>query len=414
MVSRGIICVGGTFLCVCVLAQNSSFNDESARLPDGIAGQCMDAAAGDADGDGDIDLVLAMEFRPNVLLVNDGTGTFVLGADRLPPTRHDSEDIAFVDLDGDGDLDLVFVSEDDRVDELFLNDGAGRFSSASARLPWRDVSNALVALDLNDDGALDLLTGNVGTNRALINDGNGHFSDRTGELWPQSGASRTQDIELTDVDGDGDLDVVVANEGQNQLYINAGGRLVDVTATALPMRADETREIRSGDLDGDGDNDLVVANAWFIMSESPRDYILFNDGSAHFSISFDNLPENSRNNFTVQIHDLDDDGAVDVLVPSSDFPAPQDGDSERSNLRGGDYLALLNDGAGKFTAAPPDRIMPDAISGNGFDIEIADFDGDGSSDLFLCNRASAPDPGQAAESGGRQYLLLRVVVPPAP
>ena len=46
----------------------------STHLPDGIAGPCMNAAAGDADGDGDLDLALAMEFEPKVLLLNDGAG----------------------------------------------------------------------------------------------------------------------------------------------------------------------------------------------------------------------------------------------------------------------------------------------------------------------------------------------------
>ena len=123
---------------------------------------------------------------------------------------HDSEDVAFADFDADGDLDLVFVSEDDRKDELYLNDGAGRFTDVSDRLVPDDVSNGLVVLDLNGDGAPDVLTGNIGTDRALINDGSRPLPRRDGDALAAGPAeSRTQDLEAFDADGDGDLDVAV-------------------------------------------------------------------------------------------------------------------------------------------------------------------------------------------------------------
>jgi hypothetical protein len=217
-----------------------------------------------------------------------------------------------------------------------LNDGRGRFIDASARLPTDDVSNALAVIDLNGDGAPDILTGNVGTDRVLINDGEAHFRDATRERWPQSGTSRTQDIELADVDGDGDLDVIVANEGQNELFVNDNGRLVDETTSRLPELQDESREIRAVDVDGD----------------------------------------------------------PDILAPSTDFSA----------TGAGDYLALLNDGRGRFTAAGAGVVLPQSATGNGFDVEVADFDGDGRVELLLCNRASGPT---AARSGGVLRLLVR-------
>jgi hypothetical protein len=235
----------------------------------------MDAAAGDVDGDGDLDLALAMEYEPKVLLVNDGAGRLRNASAQLPRAVHDSEDVSFADFDGDGDLDLVLASEDDRKDELYLNDGSGRFSDVSERLTPDDVSNALVVFDLNGDGAPDVLTGNIGVDRALVNDGSARFRDETALRWPQGGAeSRTQDLEAFDADSDGDLDVAVANEGQDQLYRNDGGRLVDVTATHLPRDGDESREIRAADFDGDGDLDLVAANVAFVLDEPPRDKLL--------------------------------------------------------------------------------------------------------------------------------------------
>ena len=122
----------GCFAATGTPAQPLYTDVTTTHLPPGLAGQCMDAAAGDADGDGDLDLALAMEYEQNVLLVNDGRGRFTNAAAQLPRAAHDSEDVAFADFDGDGDLDLVLVSEDDRKDELYLNDlrendGAARF-----------------------------------------------------------------------------------------------------------------------------------------------------------------------------------------------------------------------------------------------------------------------------------------------
>jgi hypothetical protein len=368
----------------------------ATHLPAGIAGACMNAAAGDADGDGDLDLALAMEFERKVLLRNDGTAHFSNASLLLPRTIHDSEDVEFADFDGDGDLDLVFVSEDDRKDELFLNDGTGRFSDVSDRLTPVDVSNGLVVLDLSGDGAPDVLTGNIGTDRALINDGTGRFRDETATRWPQGASeSRTQELEAFDADGDGDLDVAVANEGQNQLYRNDDGVLVDVTATNLPRENDESREIRAADFDGDGDLDLVVGNVRFVLDEPEIDTLLLNDGAGVFtSAPAGSLPPaGDPSNFTIQAVDLDGDADVDIVTPGTVFARAA-----------GTYRVLLNDGKARFSVAAAGAVLPASSDGNGFDVEVADFDGDGRADLFLCNRASLRN--DAERSGGVQRLLL--------
>lgn len=384
-------------MLVGALSAQPLYTDVTAtHLPAGIAGRCMDAAAGDVDGDGDLDLVLAMEFSPKILLLNDGDARFRDASARLPRAVHDSEDVSFADFDGDGDLDLVFVSEDDRKDELYLNDGEGFFTDVSDRLTPDDVSNALVVLDLNGDGAPDVLMGNIGTDRILLNDGSGRFRDETATRWRQGSAeSRTQDLEAFDADGDGDLDVAVANEGQDQLYRNDGGILVDVTAAQFPRDNDESREIRAADFDGDGDLDLVVANVKFVFDESPRDKLLLNDGRGRFTLAAaDSLPAaGDDSNFTIQVVDVDGDGDPDILAPNTLF-----------GEAAGSYRVLLNDGSARFSVAAPGGVLPPTVAGNGFDIEVADFDGDGRNDLFLCNRASTRN---AEASGGVQRLLLR-------
>ena len=236
------------------LAQEPPFCDVTAtHLPafGRLAGLSMDAGAADFDDDGDIDLIIATEFRANILLINDGTGMFRdRSRSQLPRTRRDSEDIAIADFDGDGDLDVLVASEDDLNDELYINDGRAFFGSADQRLPVRARTNGVTAADIDGDGDPDIVLANNGQNSVLINDGLGLFTNETRTRLPIV-VDVSQDIDAGDIDGDGDLDLVVANEGRNRILVNDGtGVFTDETrgrlANAPGLR--ETREIDLGDI----------------------------------------------------------------------------------------------------------------------------------------------------------------------
>jgi hypothetical protein len=221
--------------------------------------------------------------------------------------------------------------------------------------------------------------------------------------------SRTQELEAADVDGDRDLDVLVANEGQNQLYLNEEGRLVDVTVLTLPVDNDETRAIRAADVDADFDVDLLVGNVAFVTDESPQDYLLLNDGGGTFTrAQASAFPEDARSNFMLQTLDIDGDGDIDALAPSTVFAAGPAALSRAMPTTSGNYLVLLNDGTGQFSVAAPGSVLPVSAEGNGFDVEVADFDGDGLQDLFLCNRSSVPQSADQEKAGGLQRLLRGV------
>jgi hypothetical protein len=132
----------------------------------------------------------------------------------------------------------------------------------------------------------------------------------------------------------------------------------------------------------------------FVLDEPERDALLRNDGRGTFTAA---PPEwaptaSDSSNFTLQALDVDGDGDVDIVAPNTVF--------ERA---AGATRVLLNDGSARFTLAAPNAVLPAAANGNGFDIEVADFDGDEQLDLFLCNRASTAD---AVAAGGVQRLLL--------
>jgi hypothetical protein len=364
------------------------FSDVSAtHLPVAdLEGLSMDAGIADLDADGDLDIVIANEFGPNILLLNDGQGKFTNGSDRLPSAEHDSEDVGIADFDGDGDLDIVIVSEDDQTNELYFNDGNGRFTDEGDRLPVTGTSNGVLVADVNGDGAPDILIANNGQDALLVNDGTGQFEDEGPSRLPQI-EDVTQDIELGDVDGDGDEDLVVGNEDRNRLFINDGtGHFADESESRLPVRSEpeETREADFGDVDGDGDLDILFANIQaFVPGANLRNRLLINDGTGFFTDQTEaRLPADRDHSFDGDFHDLDGDGDLDIVTSNSDV------DLSQRKIDPAPYRAYLNDGSGHFTEAT-DVVFGDKVTGTGFDTEFRDLNGDGRDDVFMASRGTA-------------------------
>ncbi|MFT4929929.1 MAG: hypothetical protein ACI8WB_006064 [Phenylobacterium sp.] len=351
------------------------FTDVTAtNLPQGLNRRCMDVEAHDIDGDNDVDLILAMEFARNILLINNGKGVFSR-SNALPNNRRDSEDIAVADFDLDGLLDILVVSEDDEVNEFYLNQGKGAFKDASYRIRFKGTSNAVVSADLNGDGASDVIIGNVGKMGVLINDGKGDFINESKQRLPNK-SYRVQDLALVDVDADGDLDLLTGDEVQNRLFINNGkGVFDDQTSTRLPKFKGITREVTSADIDNDGDQDIYYANVSRNPGNAPN-RLLLNNGKGFFTeVSASHLPTDAKeNNFTARFVELNGDNAIDLIVP----------DAHINGSNNGIYRAYINSGDGHFTEV---ALSPSWPRGNGFDVAEADFNGDGKTDLYLCNRA---------------------------
>ena len=196
------------------------FEDVSAAWGVGPNGLCADAkgdtlAVADFTGDGKPDVLFGA--GTGILLVNQG-GTFAKKLDCGISYKPGKVGPAVCDFDGDGHLDL-FVPQADGKCKLFRNDGTGTFTDVTAGTG--DLAKALPGAvsaawgDFDNDGKPDLLVCCLrGSNRYFKNDGGGKFTEKTAELGLNQKVFNSQAACFIDLNNDGQLDLVLNNEGQ--------------------------------------------------------------------------------------------------------------------------------------------------------------------------------------------------------
>lgn len=230
------------------------YNDVTAtHVPSAPSLHGLDAAMVDVDNDGDLDVVLAVEYGANRLYVNDGSGHLTYKEGVFGNRRSDAEHVRTADFNNDGIMDVLFISEDDEIHDLFFGDGQGGFADMSHLLPGKSQANGVAVGDVNGDGLPDIVLGNTteGSSRAAqtflwLNDSKkpGTFRDVTSTYMPQMDV-QAQGVALADIDGDGDLDIVIACQTPpNRLFLNDGtGRFTDATSRLGEQVPMETREV---------------------------------------------------------------------------------------------------------------------------------------------------------------------------
>ena len=303
-------------------------NDGSGRMTvapagtlPGTAYDSEDVAVADFDGDGDLDAAIAAEDDQNSeFYLNNGAGFFAAANDRLP-ARGVAQSVIAADVDRDGDADLLFGNHGQNF--LFINAGGRFVDQTRVRLPAvDDLTQDLEAGDVDGDGDLDLVVGNVDDNRLLLNDGRGFFADAPERLPLRAAIEETREADLADVDGDGDLDLYFANlpfvagaDPQDRLLINDGrGFFSDQTASRIGKETRYTVDAEFTDVDRDGDLDLVTAN----LNDSHPYRVSLNDGAGVFKDATSSVfPSGlTGQGIDAEVADFNGDGRLDIYFSS--------------------------------------------------------------------------------------------------
>src|SRR5215217_3239549 len=258
---------------------SGNFTDVTKTHLPQIKASVGDLEFGDVDGDGDLDVVLADWGKEGPLLgergrtmlwLNDGAGHFTNAtAERMPNVLVlFSWELEFVDVDNDYDLDVLVSCKVCEGSFLFENDSTGAFTDVTqGRLPQFTNNYDFEAMDVNGDDYLDLVTINDGTSyreHLFLNDRRGGFNDATARLWPDSenlGLDDNMDAFL-DFDSDGDADLLIGSlDGPDRLLMNDGSgklKLVNRTQSVLGDTPG-TLAITVADLNGDCKLDVAEA-----------------------------------------------------------------------------------------------------------------------------------------------------------
>lgn len=301
---------------------DGTYTEEASAGIDGVSNSSI--AFADVDNDIDLDLLItggtgsgaSASSRITKLYLNDGSGNFTPSTNAFDGVYLGS--VAFADVDGDSDLDVLITglnSSNFATTKLYLNNGTGIFTEDTAVLFPGVLYSSVAFADVDGDDDQDvLITGNSGSSRIsklYLNDGSGTFTEDISVpfIAVQYGA-----VAFADIDVDGDQDVVITGQYTNanstsRLYLNDGSGTFTLKFTSFISVYHSS--IALSDVDQDGDLDVMINGA---STNIVGSQLSLNDVNGDFSetILFDEAPYGS-----VDFADVNGDDKPDLLVTGS-------------------------------------------------------------------------------------------------
>jgi hypothetical protein len=361
------------------VAQNVSFKAAS-HSPVGVGSAPTSIAAGDFNGDGKLDLAVVNTGDNTVsILLGNGDGTFSFSGsykvNRNPfPTPCTSGcgsvpiAIAVGDFNNDGKQDLAItnipINDGCNIVAVFgdvcssvailLGKGDGTFNDSNQTDTKGHLPTSVAVGDFNGDGNQDLAITNLNSSNVeiLLGDGKGNFN--TAKNAPIAVGTEPTSVAVGDFNGDGKLDLAVANADDGTISIllgNGDGTFGGVTNFGVGIRP---ISIAVADFNGDGKSDIAVANY-----SSSTVSVLLGDGTGSFP-SVSSFPAGRHPAF-IAIGDFDRDGHNDLIV---------------ANRTGNLVSILLGHGDGTFAASKNFAVGLDPQS-----VAVGDFNQDSAPDF---------------------------------